>query len=164
MMPGFDTLLKDNGTYGETLARVMAIATREKLVVSTANEYEVFIDIDDSIIASKFKPDKPLSNQRRAPLVQAADLVHTTFAKVRKATYRYSKGLQGMHVTLTMRNPITDEQRVAIALIMGSDPKRELLRLKAIRDKSDDVPAIFLDRPEHPVHTLFEWSDADDSK
>lgn len=125
-------------SYTKTMERIIAKMTAENLVLRVAGAGEVFVDIDDSLdtIGAGEKIER----------------VHKLFKAVSYATFMVSKGGNGLHIKVVMVEPISDTERTTIALSIGSDPVRELLRLRAIRDKTDDVPAIFLDKPDAVEH------------
>ena len=54
-------------------------------------------------------------------------------------------GYPKRHIVLTLREPVTDVQRIALQAILGSDPVRELLSLKRI-ENGDPHPTLFLEK------------------
>lgn len=125
--------------YTATMKRILARCEDEHLQLSIAGERDVFIDIDDSLDLEKVKA--------------AIKHVHTLYRPCYGATVCISKGGQGLHVKLEMRHNVTHEERCVIALACGSDPKRDLLRLRAIHFQTDDVPSILLDKAERLPYT-----------
>ena len=54
-------------------------------------------------------------------------------------------GYPKRHIVLTLREPVTDVQRIALQAILGSDPVRELLSLKRI-ENGDPHPTLFFEK------------------
>ncbi len=129
--------------YTKTMEKILAKAENENLVLTVAQANEVFIDIDDSLDIERVKT--------------AVHNVHTLFRPVSCAYWRVSKGGQGLHVVITMRHPVTDTERTTIAACCGSDPKRELLRLRALHFQTDDTLSLLLDKAGHSSHLLVEY-------
>lgn len=126
---------------GGTIERVHAKAEAEGLVVLTAASNELFIDIDDSLDIN--------------PVVAKLRLIHKHYPILR-VMRRVSKGGNGLHVRVVMAATLDARERCALHAIAGSDPVRELLRLKAIKHDTDDQPSIFLDNPFHPEDVLMQ--------
>lgn len=134
--------MSDN--YTKTMKRIIAKCEAEDLVLRIAQENEVFIDIDDSLDLEAVKAK--------------INYVHTLYRPVWGADVCISKSGTGLHVIIQMRAPLSHEERCVIAAACGSDPKRELLRLRAIHFQTDDVPSILLDKKERlPYVTLVDY-------
>jgi hypothetical protein len=108
----------------------------EGLILSEAKSNELFIDLDDV--------------DDLEPFFKRIQRIHRLFKPIAGVYQRRSKGGKGWHIRVVMSTDIDLKDRVVLHLIAGSDPVRELLRLRAIHDKSEDQPSIFLDKPDHP--------------
>lgn len=115
-------------------------AAKEGLVLSFVNFNELFIDLDDT--------------DDLTPTVKKLQMVRRYFMPPVAAYKRRSKSGTGWHIRVVMPEPIELRERVALHAIIGSDPVRELLRLRAIRHGTDDQQSAFLDRPDFLEESL----------
>lgn len=122
-------------SYEKTLNKIKQMMEAEGLVLSAAKANELFIDLDDV--------------DDLTPFMGRLQSIHRLFKPILGVYQRRSKSGTGWHIRVVMSVDIDLKDRVVLHLIAGSDPVRELLRLRAIHNKSDDQPSIFLDKPEN---------------
>jgi len=126
-----------------TATRLAAYAKDHDLDLSFALPNEMFIDLDGTldvgVLAARLRE---MSRIYIDPLA----------VRIRK-----SKSGTGLHVRLSMARPLLPLERVALHLYLGSDPKRELLRLKAIEHNTSDITPAFLDKKGEPEYRLEHW-------
>lgn len=136
--------------YETNLARLEETAKAEGLVLSCVGHNELFIDLDDI--------------NDLQPFMQRLHQVHRLFKPIEAAYKRRSKSGKGWHIRVIMSVTLDIRERCAIHCAVGSDPKRELLRLRAIRDGTSDQTSVFLDKPENPEVLLLKWFTGDERK
>lgn len=130
----------NNWHYEANVKKLEEKAKREGLVLSIVGYNELFVDLDDV--------------DDLDPFIRKLHEVHRLFKPVLAAYKRRSKGGKGWHIRVVMSVPLEIRERCALHLAVGSDVKRELLRLRSIHDGGEDQTSVFLDRPENPEETL----------
>lgn len=121
-------------------AKIRAMAEAEGLVISEVGFNELFVDLDDT--------------DDLGPFIRRLHWVHKLFKPVLAAYKRRSKSGKGYHIRVVMSVALDIRERCALHCAVGSDPKRELLRLRAIRDCTSDQTSVFLDKPENKEEPL----------
>lgn len=130
-------------SYEKTAKRILKMVEAEKLALTIAKDTELFIDLDDV---------GPMTERK---LKAKLDLIDKTFCKIVSVHRRISKSENGWHIRVVLDRKIKPMERVALHILAGSDPLRELLRMRAIRGRTDDQQSIFLDKPKHPETVLW---------
>jgi hypothetical protein len=106
-------------------------AERDNLVVAVPTPRQLFVDIDNEIDYGIFQ-------------ARYERLIH--FYSVEELIELPSKsGLPNRHITVTLREPVDNKERLILQLFLGSDPIREFLGLQRIK-VDDPVPTLFLER------------------
>lgn len=110
-------------------AEAKAEATGMKIIYPESNQLQ--IDIDTPHAMSIFRTMEPLINK---------------FYKIIYTEVKNSKsGYPKQHVTVTMENPVTNFERIAIQACVGSDRVREFLGVVQERN-NDPHPTLFLEK------------------
>lgn len=131
-----------SGRLGDSRKYLVDKARAEGADLRFAEPNELFIDIDASSFLSGLKKLAALRQR-----LWAVQRYHTRIVKVKR---RLSRGGNGWHVTVTLAENISPEDRCLLHACCGSDPVRELLRLRAIKFSTSDQTPAFLDNPNHP--------------
>lgn len=127
--------------YESNIIKLEKQAKDEGLELNIVGMNELFIDLDDV--------------DDLTPFAFALAKVHRYFKPVIAAFKRRSKGGKGWHIRVVMSVVLDIRERCALHLAVGSDPVRELLRLRSIRDGTEDQQSVFLDNPLHAEEPFF---------
>lgn len=104
---------------------------KEGYEVVYPKDNELFIDIDSEDDLQLFRDQY--------------EIFHRDY-KVTSMQMRESRnGLPGRHVIVTLPFFVTDIERIAYQAALGSDPVRELLSLRRLKDE-DDHPTLFVEK------------------
>jgi hypothetical protein len=90
------------------------------------------------------------------PVIERLKLIHKMFRPIKEAFVRRSRNGKGYHVRVFFETNVQldGRERCALHAICGSDPIREILRLRSIRNATDDQASVFLDNPSFSEELL----------
>lgn len=123
---------------GSTFEGAKAAAVEKGLVIVLPKDNELFVDIDDERSLEEFfsrvlilRSTGWVSEDQEAGVVMKASK---------------SRGCH-WHAVVTLQHNVTPTERVALQLLLGSDPIREALSMRAIREKTTPHPTLFFEVP-----------------
>lgn len=108
------------------------LARKENLDVRVADEYTLQLDCDDEGSVSQFR--------RYEPRLRA----HFGVKEITETKSRHDN----THIYVTLENPMTVPERIALQAALGSDPTREFLSLKRWLDKDPNPILLFEVKPK----------------
>jgi hypothetical protein len=107
------------------------LARKENLDVRVADDYTLQLDCDDETSVNQFHCYEP---RLRA---------HFGIKEITETKSRH----QNTHIYVTLENPMTVPERIALQAALGSDPTREFLSLKRWLSKDPNPILLFEVKP-----------------